>query len=271
MIDKSVTVNAEECYSEAYLPFLCDPTKKLVDNYNIAEKFYHSQVKKLNAKPQDKEDVLTSMKKLQNLGYVSKFTDLSDAQQALIESSPVKYYIPWFAVWNANSISTPCRAVFNASSQTASGYSLNDLLPTGRNNLNKLIQIFILWLTFFCAFCTDIQKMYNSIQLVERHWCYQLFLWDDELRPDKIPERHVIKTLIYGVRTSGNQAERALRETTKLFSEEYPRPNDIIQNQTYVHDCASGETVFGKNGKGKLTIDMIGDEQVPHLTYIDDL
>ena len=63
MIDKSVTVNAEECYSEAYLPFLCDPTKKLVDNYNIAEKFYHSQVKKLNAKPQDKEDVLTSVKR----------------------------------------------------------------------------------------------------------------------------------------------------------------------------------------------------------------
>ena len=248
MIDKSVIVNPVECYSEAYLPFLCDPTKKLVDNYGIAEKFYHTQVKKLNAKPQDKMDVINSMKKLETLGYVSKLSDLSDEQQALIESSPVKYYIPWFAVWNSNSISTPCRAVFNASSQTASGYSLNDLLPTGRNNLNKLIQIFILWLTFFCAFCTDIQKMYNSIRLVERHWCYQLFLWNEELKPDVKPDINVIKSLIYGVRTSGNQAERALRETTKLFSEEYPRQNEIIQNQTYVDDCASGETVF-ENGQ----------------------
>ena len=48
MIDKSVVVNPEECYSEAYLPFLCDPTKKLVDNYDVAEKFYRSQVKKLS-------------------------------------------------------------------------------------------------------------------------------------------------------------------------------------------------------------------------------
>ena len=258
MIDKSVVVNPEECYSEAYLPFLCDPTKKLVDNYDVAEKFYRSQVKKLNAKPKDKEDVINSMKKLQSLGYISKVSELTEQQQSLINSSPVKYYIPWFAVWNPNSISTPCRSVFNASSPTASGYSLNDLLPKGRNNLNKLIQIFILWLTFFCGFCTDIQKMYNSIRLVEKHWCYQLFLWDDDLSVGKTPEPNVIKTLIYGVRTSGNQAERALRETTKLFSDEYPRQNDIIQNQTYVDDCASGETVFDEDGR--LSKDLSYDQ-----------
>ena len=167
----------------------------------------------------------------------------------MIDSSPVKYYIPWLIVRNDNSISTPCRSVFNASSVTASGYSLNCLLPKGRNNLNKLVQIFLLWLTYICAFCTDIQKMYNTIRLVENHWCYQLFLWNDELSPDKKPETNVIKTLIYGVRTSGNQAERALRETTKLFREEYPRQDDIIQNQTYVDDCASGTTVLSDEGK----------------------
>ena len=43
--DNSVTDNAEERYSEAYLPFLCDPTKKLVDNFETAEKLYQSKVK----------------------------------------------------------------------------------------------------------------------------------------------------------------------------------------------------------------------------------
>ena len=248
MIDKSVSVNPVECYSEAYLPSLCDPLRKLASNYNIAEKSYYAQAKKLSSRPENRKDVLNSMEKLRNLGYVSKFDDLTDEQKSVINSSPVKYYIPWLIVWNANSISTPCRSVFNASSVTASGYSLNCLLPKGRNNLNKLVQIFILWLTYFCAFCTDVQKMYNTIRLVEDHWCYQLFLWDDQLSTERKPVTNVIKTLIYGVRTSGNQAERALRETTKLFSEEYPRQDDIIQNQTYVDDCASGTTVFNDEG-----------------------
>ena len=44
LIDKSVSVNPDECYAEAYLPFLCDPVKKLANNYNIAEKSYYAQV-----------------------------------------------------------------------------------------------------------------------------------------------------------------------------------------------------------------------------------
>ena len=64
------------------------------------------------------------------------------------------------------------------------------------------------------------------------------------MRPDVVPEVYVIMTLIYGVRTSGNQAERALRETTKKFAKDYPRQNEVIHKHTYVDDCASGETAF---------------------------
>ena len=250
MIEKSVTVNLEEGFSIAYLPFLCDPIKKLANNFNIALKSYKAQVRRLESKPEDKKDVLKSMDKLRSLGYVDKLKNLSDDQQSLIKSSPVSYFIPWLVAFSKNSVSTPCRPVFNASSVTASGYSLNDLLPKGRNNLNKLVQIFILWLTFWCAYCTDIQKMYNTIRLVPEHWCYQLILWDDELRADRDPEINVLKTLFYGVRPSGNQAESALRKTTSLQKDEYPTQDEIIQNRTYVDDCASGSTVF--NDKGGL-------------------
>ena len=244
MIEKSVSVNPIDCYAEAYLPFLCDPTKKLANNCDTAKKAYKSQVKKLASRPEDRQEVLKSMDKLKSLGYIAKLKDLPDEQQSLIKASPVKYYIPWLVAFNQNSVSTPCRTVFNASSVTASGYSLNDLLPKGRNNLNKLAQIFILWLTYFCAFCTDIQKMYNTIRLVPEHWCYQLFHWNDSLSPDEEPETNVIKTLIYGVRTSGNQSEWALKQTTRLSKDKFPRQNEIIENETYVDDCASGATVF---------------------------
>ena len=122
---------------------------------------------------------------------------------------------------------------------TDRGYSLNDLLLKGRNNLNRLVQIFTRWLIYACAFHTDVQNY--TISLVIDHWCYQLFLWEDELNINVKPFVCVIKTLIYGVRISGNQAERAIRETANLFKNKYPRQNEIIQKDTYVDDCLSGE------------------------------
>ena len=56
-----------------------------------------------------------------------------------------------------------------------------------------------------------------------------------------IPEQKVIKTLIYGVVSSGNLAERCIRETAKLSKDEYPEINDIVHKDLYVDDCISGE------------------------------
>ena len=59
--------------------------------------------------------------------------------------------------------------------------------------------------------------------------------------PRKLPKDKVIKTLIYGVKSNGNQAERGLRGTTGLSAEEYPQVSQIVQNDIYVDDCSSGE------------------------------
>ena len=245
LIENSVTVDADKKLCVAYLPFLCDPANKLLDNYGRAKKFYEGQVKTLSTKPDEKDQlIITAMTKLFTLGFASKLSDLTEQQRQLIKDSPVRYYLPWFANFSKNSKTTPCRPVFNGSSPTASGYSLNDLLPKGRNNLNNLVQIFIRWLTYACAFCTDIQKMYNTIKLAEKHFCFQLFLWDDELNPGKEPEICVITTIIYGVKPSGNQAEYALRLTADMCKTEYPIPNKMINEDTYVDDCGSGRTVF---------------------------
>ena len=46
---------------------------------------------------------------------------------------------------------------------------------------------------------------------------------------------------MYGAKSSGNQAERALRETAKLSQVEYPKVNEIVKNDIYVDNCISGE------------------------------
>ena len=127
--DKSVTVNPDACYTEAYFPFLCDLTKRLVANLHRTNKIYYSRVKMLNSKPiKDKQDLINAMKRLMTLGFVDKFGNLTNEQKAIINSSSAKYYIPWLVVWNTNSVRTPW-PVFKASCLTDCGYSLNDLLP----------------------------------------------------------------------------------------------------------------------------------------------
>ena len=160
----------------------------------------------------------------------------------MLRSSPIQNFIPWSCVWKDNSLSTPCRIVFNASHPTDSRVSLNDILAKGRNNMNKLVEILIRWRSHKFAFHTDVQKMYNSVQLVEEDWCLQRYIWHDSLDPNCIPEEKVIKTLIYGVKSSGNQAERALRMTAQLSKDEYPAIHNTVQNDIYVDDCMSGES-----------------------------
>ena len=67
-------------------------------------------------------------------------------------------------------------------------------------------------------------------------------IWQQDLDPTKIPEKKVIKTVIYGVKSSDNQAGCSLRETTKLSQVQYPKVNEIyVKNDIYVDDYISGE------------------------------
>ena len=84
--------------------------------------------------------------------------------------------------------------------------------------------------------------MYNTIKLDEKDWCIQRYIWQKDLDPSKIPEEKVVKSLIYGVRPSRNQAEYGLREVARLSRDEFPEVNNIIQKDVYVDDCVTGES-----------------------------
>ncbi|XP_066926258.1 uncharacterized protein [Clytia hemisphaerica] len=177
---------------------------------------------------------------MHTLGFVDYVENMTPSQQNLLNDSEIVNYIPWRAVWKPNSLSTPCRVVFDASQPTNSGYSLNDILAKGTNNMNSLIELLIRWTSHQTVFHTDVRKMYNSVKLVESHWCLQRYIWEENLDRTRIPKEKIIKTLIYGVKSSGNQSERALRETARLSKDEYPDAYEVITKDVYVDDCLSG-------------------------------
>ena len=156
---------------------------------------------------------------------------------------------------NENSTTTPVRIVFDASSVTRSGYSLNDVLAKGINSLNSLLEIFLRFRCNMVAVHTDVTKMYNVVKLRPEHWTYQRYKWHESLDPDAAPEEKIIKTLIYGVKPSGNQAQVGLRETARRQQEEYPEAANAIIKDTYVDDCATGVS-----GSSDLTAEQLASD-----------
>ena len=212
MIERAVRVDIDQCRSSSKLPFVvADPDSRIVPNEQDALNVYWGQTRMLSTRPDDRLAVIESERKLQELGFVDYVDNLNDEEKALIMENDVRYFIPWRAVFNEKSLSTPCRLVYDASQERKGGCSLNSLLAKGANSMNKLVEILIRWTIHIHAYHTDLSKMYNRVQLEKEFWRYQLYLWGEELSRDVRPLWKVIKTLIYGVRCSGNLAECALR------------------------------------------------------------
>ena len=240
LIDKSVTVDVANRCSTATLPFTADPDVRLATNDKTSLKIYNSQIRRLNKSESNLKDALAAEKKLQDLGYVDWLSNLDQADQDMILNSPVMHFISWLIVYSA-SITTPVRPVFNASAKTPSGYSLNDILPKGTNNMNNLVEIIIRWMIKRFGYHTDVRKMYNSVALDKKFWRFQLYWWSDSLGLDEEARIKVIKSVIYGVKSSGNQAERALRLLVEMLHDKYPLAYDVVMRDVYVDDCISGE------------------------------
>ena len=79
----------------------------------------------------------------------------------------------------------------------------------------------------------------ENIQLDRSHWDYQLYFWSDSFNITD-PKWKVIKTLIYGVKSSGNQTEYGLKKTAKLIETGLERASEVIHKDNYVDDCISG-------------------------------
>ena len=67
-----------------------------------------------------------------------------------------------------------------------------------------------------------------------------MYLWSNDLDAERPPQRKVIKTLIYGVKPSGNLAERGFRLTEEKTKHLYPQTSEVVMKDLYVDDCLSG-------------------------------
>ena len=239
LIEDTIEIDLGKKEAIAYLPFTVNPDEKLKTDEKTALKVYRRQTKLLHEKPKLKADVLESEAKLQKEGYVDWLKNLPLEIQQMIMSA-TRYLIPWRFVQNPNSVTTPTRVVFDASLVTESGFALNDVLAKGIKSLNSMLGIYLSFRCWRVALHTDAKKLYNHVKLRVAHWRFQLYYWHENLDISEPPELKVIKTLIYGLKSSGNQAECALRMLAELLKDKYPEAARAIIEDTYMDDTVTG-------------------------------
>ncbi|GFV49633.1 DUF1758 domain-containing protein [Trichonephila clavipes] len=76
-------------------------------------------------------------------------------------------YLPHHGVVRDTSCTTKLRVVFDASSKTSSGLSLNDVLMVGPRVQPELLPILIQFRIFSVAICADVEKMFHQIKVHE--------------------------------------------------------------------------------------------------------
>ena len=260
LIETSIELDVQKKELRAYLPFVEDPTVALTPNRFIAEKVFRTQLDLFKRKPDMREDTLRSHGKLVLKGHVKREKDLSREEQAAMSAVPGPgYFIPWRIVHNEGSLSTPCRMVFDASSKTPGGNSLNGVLAKGQNRLVKLQSLLANFRLGKSAMSADISMAYNGTKLQPAHFKFQRYLWKEDLKEGNETEVMCVVTLIYGVKSSGGQCQASIEKLADQFGgqKEYEDAVTILKKEVYVDDVMAS-----RNSKEECKLAASGIEKI---------
>jgi len=129
------------------------------------------------------------------------------------------YYLPHHGVFKENSLTTKLRVVFNGSSRSSSGISLNDLLHTGTKLQTDVFEVLIWFRQFRYVFSCDIEKMYRQINVHHENWDYQRILW---MNQDHEVSTYQLTTVTYGLACAPYLALRTIAQLVEDDGGRFP-------------------------------------------------
>ncbi|XP_065372164.1 uncharacterized protein LOC135964036 [Calliphora vicina] len=173
-------------------------------------------------------------------GTLSEYEELGHMNQVDSNYSDESntYYLPHHAVFKPESTSTKVRVVFNASSRTSTGLSLNDILYTGPVLQNDLMLLIIRWRFYRFVFNGDIEKMYRQILLDPEHANFQRIVF--RRNPQDDLKDYELKTVTFGINCAPFSAIRTLHQLADDVEEKWPLASKILRDMMYVDDALVG-------------------------------
>ncbi|XP_018395526.1 PREDICTED: uncharacterized protein LOC108774017 [Cyphomyrmex costatus] len=147
------------------------------------------------------------------------------------------YYLPHHGVQREQSLTTKLRVVFNGSSPSSSGFSLNDLLHTGAKLQIDLFDVLLWFRKFRYVFSSDMEKMYRQIEVHPHDWDFQRILWCDQSLNLRA---YQLTTVTYGLACAPFLALRTIQQLLLDEGSKYPLAASSLQKGRYVDDLFGG-------------------------------
>ena len=237
LLEKSVTV--ENGKTSVVLPFIRSPDI-LQDNRSDMIRRAEGQWKSLKKKG-FLDHYNSEFRKYLNPTAISHPPVVEVSIGELDNYCGPKNYISHHHVLQPEKPSTPVRIVSN-SSQDNHGISLNQLVAKGPNLLSNLYKLLIRFRFFEVGVGLDIAKAYHTLHFDEVAKFLHLMIW-------KFEEDEPWRTFAYvvvpfgGVSAAGQSECAKKRATIAREILDDPRACEIIENELYVDDGATGGTI----------------------------
>lgn len=168
---------------------------------------------------------------------------------------PRHNFLPHHHVLKPESSSTRLRVVFDASSKTTSGYSLNDVLMIGPTIQDDLFAILLKFRSFKYALTADITKMYRQVRVEDPDSYFQCILWRDSICKDI--EIYKLTTVTYGTAPAAFLATRCLKQLAVEEGHKFPLGSEVLQNNFYVDDMLAGADDLPSVKRLKVEIEQL--------------
>ena len=242
----SVQLDKENKKIIVSLPLRGEEREFLVSNKDMAEQILNQQCKKYSSDSETKEMILKAFAKMFQPGFLVLMDDLETDIKKLFSEKEVQYYIPW-RIQFKESVSTPARPVFDASTKTkrrgdgTGGKCLNDLVCKGVVRTLNLVKLLLRFCVGRHAISADIKQFYNAGKLLPNQWNLQRFLYKEDMDVENETKEGVITTLIYGVTSASCQSECFKSKLAESIREEKPSVAVLLTDSTFVDDLGESK------------------------------
>ncbi|GFX56085.1 integrase catalytic domain-containing protein [Trichonephila clavipes] len=154
------------------------------------------------------------------------------------DGSGVSFYMPHHGVYRPEKSTTKLRTVFNASSLSTSGKSLNSNQFNVGLVQEDIFSIMVRFRKHKYAFTTDIEKMFRMINIHTEQTCLQRVLWKKGIgEPIKTYE---LTTVPYGTVSAPYLATRTLKQLAMDEANNFPLAAPVVLSDCYMDDIQSG-------------------------------
>ncbi|GFU32829.1 integrase catalytic domain-containing protein [Trichonephila clavipes] len=171
-------------------------------------------------------------------GKPLKYKELGHMQEVDEREERGMYFIPHLGVYRSDKKTSKLRVVFNASSATTNGYSLNSLQYNGGVAQNDLFSIMVRFRKHIFAFIADVQKMYRMIWINPDQRKLQRILWRENM--DEPIKTFELSTVTYGTTSAPFLATRTLKQLALDEAGNFPLGSSVVMSDMYIDDVLTG-------------------------------